>query len=241
MKSNNDKQRYTEAGEQAAQIIGEFVSMAGEFSRRIEENFGASANDHRHPSHASHQANPGQDQPDPSHLNHGRSKDSRSSDSWTHAGDYLRELREAAGLTIEGFADALNQRDAANTIKGIESGRVEFPTQWLDKAAEILKQGNPAEFFDTLKNCYDQSQNSTVASTGKTDSSTDIAAEQIDELSGSAPGDRKSTQTRAEKLASIFSDQQVLDELTDEKFDELSRFMQSSFASALQLVADDKP
>ena len=39
---NSDQQRYTNAGEQAARVIGEFMSIANDFSRRFGDSFSES-------------------------------------------------------------------------------------------------------------------------------------------------------------------------------------------------------
>ena len=41
--TSDDQEKFKEAGEQAARVLGEFVSMANEFSRRFEKDFDSRA------------------------------------------------------------------------------------------------------------------------------------------------------------------------------------------------------
>jgi len=83
----------------------------------------------------------------------------------------------------------------------------------MDQAAELLKQRNPADFFDTLKG-YCESPG---------------AAQQDD-------SEQTRLSSRQEQLNQIFSDRAALDDLTESQFEELLEFMQSNYKAALQLV-----
>jgi len=130
---NSDQQKYKDAGEQAAHVIGEFMSIANDFSRRFGGGFPepGPANEESHKSYrGSHDA------------------DSTSDDRATYnaaegiqqAGEYLRELREAAGYSIDGFAQAMNRQNAATKIESVEAGRDVFPKDWLEQISALLKQ-----------------------------------------------------------------------------------------------------
>ena len=79
----------------------------------------------------------------------------------------------------------------------------------MDQASDLLRQTNPADFFNKLKTYCEPTQRQTAAS---------------------------ATSARREKLNGLFTDQESLDALTDQQFEELFEFMQSNYQAALQLV-----
>ena len=226
----SDQQKYKDAGEQAARVVSEFMSIANDFSRR----FGSGFSEH----------NPAND--DSSHNSYcgsrtrsttaGSADASSGTDSTTdnsaqynaaeqfkQAGEYLRELREAAGYSIDGFAEAMNRQNAATKIKSVEAGHDVFPNAWLDQISALLKQNDPAEFFDKLRNLYDDTEHSVEKPVDNT--ATDHQA-----ASSLASG-------RREKLNEIFTDES-LEGLSDSQFEELSAFIKSNYQAALQLVGN---
>jgi len=188
--TSGDQDKFKEAGEQAARVLGEFVSIANDFSRRIEKEFDSHRDAVR---------------PSPSETQ--THSDSQSSNSH-NATDYLHELSDAASSAMGGFANGFR---TGNQDRGEWSGQ--RSAEWMDQAAELLKQRNPADFFDTLKG-YCESPG---------------AAQQDD-------SEQTRLSSRQEQLNQIFSDRAALDDLTESQFEELLEFMQSNYKAALQLV-----
>ncbi len=230
--TSSDKQRFTEAGEQAARVIGEFMSFANEFSKRLDGGFdtvasGNSESRQRHSSRKPFDKNTRDES--------GRQADYEKSDhryqsdeAWKEAGDYLRELREAAGYTIDGFARAMNRQDARTTVEAAEAGREVFPDEWFDQAVEVLRHRDPLEFFDRLRGLYEP-----VAAT---------ADEQV-AIRTQGPVDKQPDQQRDKRrqtLSAIFSDDETLAQLTDSQFEDLAGFMQSNYQAALELVRNKR-
>jgi len=202
---DSDQQRYSQAGEQAARFINELVSIAGEFSKKFDPDFNRSGDVSDTVSSASKE-----------YRSSGGSADEWQKDEWNRAGEYLREMREAGGYTIDGFARAINRHDAERTIEAAEAGAEIFPTHWLQQASELLKQSDPNEFLDKLRNCYAD------------DRQTHYGADKVNDVQSS----------RQQQLASVFSDSDALEGLTESQFEQLRGFMQSNYQSALKLVRE---
>ena len=218
---NSDQQKYRDAGEQAAHVIGEFMSIANDFSRRFGGGFPepGPANEESHKSYRG------------SHDADSTTTDSTSDDRTTYnaadgiqqAGEYLRELREAAGYSIDGFAQAMNRQNAATKIESVEAGRDVFPKDWLEQISALLKQNDPIEFIDKLRKLYDVEQS---------------AGEPTDNSVNDRGGDHglhAASNRRRDKLNEIFTDD-TLEGLTDSQFEELSGFIKTNYLAALQLV-----
>ncbi len=224
--TSSDKQRYTEAGEQAARVIGEFMSFANEFSKKLDSvASGGSEAGERHATsrqdggHA-HTGSASEDESRRQPRHEGGHNRYQADVAWREAGDYLRELREAAGFTIDGFAKAMNREDARSTVEAAEAGREVFPKDWFDQAVEVLRHRDPLEFFDRLRALYEPGQGS-----GSADVQGNIRAQDPAVL-------------RRQKLSAIFSDDETLAQLSDSQFEDLAGFMQSNYQAALQLVRD---
>jgi len=233
----SDQQKFKDAGEQAARVIGEFMSLANDFSKRFENGFcdpeSTRANGARE-KYGDHR-NPGNSSANNSNAYGAEAREARAeraandiADEFQNAGDYLRELREAAGYTVDSFARAMNRHNATQKIKSVEAGREVFPNDWLDQISALLKQNDPTEFFDKLRNLYEpehahdheeqhKRNNSDSFNEGKPQSAYAIAS------------------ARREKLNEIFTDE-TLSSLSDNQFEELSDFIKTNYLAALQLV-----
>ena len=143
---NSNQQKYSNAGEQAGRVIGEFMSIADELSKRFEKGFSetsrtcdASAQndkqtaDSASPTNSASYATVGEDQ-----LHNGFDGDRDLENEWRQAGEYLCELRKAAGYTVDGLAKAINSQGAARKINSVEEGRDRFPEDWPEDWREDL-------------------------------------------------------------------------------------------------------
>ena len=239
---HSDQQKYKDAGEQAARVVGEFMSIANDFSRRFSSGFS--------------EPNPANDDKAHNHYSESRNSNNRTqynaTEEFKQAGEYLRELREAAGYSIDGFAQAMNRQNAANKIESVEAGRDVFPNDWLDQISALLKQNDPMEFFDKLRSLYETEQRETEQrETEQRDTeqsvggSTDYSANEGDSGNFDSniynSNNRKFqsasavVSNRREKLNEIFTDD-TLEGLSDSQFDELSDFIKTNYHAALQLV-----
>jgi len=220
--NSDDKQKYNDAGEQVARVLSEFVSLAGEFSKKFEqtaEQFGEHQTNRYTASADSDRAHRQPDSPNP-----------ESADQvWKAAGDYLQELRLAAGYTIDGFAKAMNQQGADDTIRAAEAGRELFPRAWLEQASKVLNENDPREFIDTMQRRYEES----------IDTFTQAANQVSGQTSVQSNYSRLALSDRQLKLAAIFSDDSMKD-LSDEQFEQLLTFVRANYDSALQLVKNQK-
>lgn len=217
-KPSDDQEKFREAGEQAARVIGDFVSIAGDFSRRLEGDFTRRYRSPDEPAYDEHEVNSEQ-------------QEAHARDEKNHqkAKDTLHELSEAAGSAIDAFASGLKaerstRRNSQHSHDWPEERSGQGPVEWLDQISDLLKQGKAAEFFDRLKDSYEPATN---RSTGQPDAH--HKSESVNRLSH-----------RQEKLNGLFSDQETLDALTDQQFDELLAFVKSNYQSALQLVSNKK-
>ena len=218
---NSDQQKYKDAGEQAARVIGEFMSLANDFSRRFGSGFSE-----RNPANDDTQRNRygefGNNYSTTDRSTAGDSASDNRSEGFQQAGEYLRELREAAGYSIDGFAQAMNRQNAASKIESVEAGRDAFPTDWLEQISTLLKQNEPGEFFDKLRSLYD-------AEPAESDSANSTHHAEASHKTSAVVSKRR------EKLNEIFSDD-TLEDLSDSQFEELSGFIKTNYHAALQLV-----
>jgi len=237
--NSDDKQKYNDAGEQVARVLSEFVSLAGEFSKKFEQTAEQVAGQHQNNRYTT--------DAESRHVDKGHEEDQtvnrpESVDQvWKAAGDYLQELRLAAGYTIDGFAKAMNQQGADDTIRAAEAGRELFPMAWLEQASKVLNENDPREFIDTMQRRYQES----------IDTFTEAANQVANQVAGQTAGNTTSQATTHEgraarfsaqamgdrqlKLAAVFSDESMKD-LTDEQFEQLLTFVRANYNSALQLV-----
>lgn len=238
---NLHQQKIRDAGEQAGRVLGEFISIAEDFSKRFEREFSAKGNscqrktDH----HSSHNdscvdagVDPGSSQvqgsepvktdykssdnpSDPNNNQH-----SGESNPYYNAGEFLRQLRENAGETIDGFSRSPNGQDADHQANSVEAGHDRFPDEWLHQISALLTQNDPLEFIKKLSQLY-ESETSAETADSKPDNTTALADGVADQ--------------RKHRLNSIFSDEQFQN-LTDKQFEELSGFVESSYQTGLKLI-----
>jgi len=69
------------------------------------------------------------------------------------AGDYVRELRELAGLTIEEMADAVELRDQS-VLEAVEAGTATLSFELILRLAAILARHDPVPFISRMVRCY---------------------------------------------------------------------------------------
>jgi len=194
--TSDDRDKFKEAGEQAARVVGEFFTMAGEFSRRFEENFDQhreSANQHDHRRT----------------TGYNDKRTEKLDEDWRKAKDYLNNAGDAAGAALDGFASGIKKGSANDAGRRAGEWSGQRSAEWMDQASDLLRQTNPADFFDKLKTYCEPTGEQTKTS---------------------------ATSARHEKLNELFSDQEALGALTDQQFEELFEFMQSNYQAALQLV-----
>ena len=168
-RTSNEKERYTDAGEQPAsqmgRVIGEFVSIANDFSRQFDRG-SKSANNSVDVNSATDR---GVDKESQSESNQ-----YHSTQDWQQVAETLRQLREAAGDAIEGFANTLNHHDTQS----------------------------------------------------RTTNETDNVVEAGSDISI----------VRQRELHAVFEGQNALEELSDEQFQQLLKFVRGNYESALELV-----
>lgn len=255
---NSDQQKFKDAGEQAAKVFGEFISIADEFSRRLEGGIsdvckattaGKRAEGGYQQSYArtdGQNHSSWQNQSDRQHQRYSQDRpaeqndyadenrfasDNRSANDaiddhrWQMAGEYLREMREAAGYTIEGFAKAMNRNKAAEKIISVEAGYETFPKDWLDQISSLLQQQDPLAFFEKLRSLYDLDEQRTAATST---AEYDTAANTVSPTASVAS-------VRRQRLAGIFTDES-LENLSDSEFEELAGFIETNYQAAIQLV-----
>ncbi|HLA35993.1 MAG TPA: helix-turn-helix transcriptional regulator [Rhodocyclaceae bacterium] len=66
-------------------------------------------------------------------------------DAWAKAGSSLRNLREAAGLTVAEVGAAIDLDDPA-VIEALESGRIALPFELILRLAAVLGRNDPISF-----------------------------------------------------------------------------------------------
>jgi len=239
--NSDDKQKYNDAGEPVARVLSEFVSLAGEFSKKFEQTAEQVAGQHQNSRYTTNSSSVDKGPAEDQTVNGPESVDQ----VWKAAGDYLQELRLAAGYTIDGFAKAMNQQGADDTIRAAEEGRELFPMAWLEQASKVLNENDPREFIDTMQRRYQESidtfteaanqvANQVAGQTARNTTNRATTHEgQATRFSEQAMSDRQL------KLAGIFSDESMKD-LTDEQFEQLLTFVRANYNSALQLVKSQK-
>ncbi len=223
---NTNNQRYKEAGEQAGRVINDFISIADELARRFADEIPAT----QKPAQKSARHNAGV--ADPEYSNADSSSGSAANDQepeWQRAGEYLRELREAAGYTVDGFATAINRPGAARKMKTVEQGLETLPAEWLDQISALLKQQDPQAFTNKLCELYDVDEQDSV----KTDSTDKTATADTTPAGGLLLAKRRYA------LAELF-DGERLEKLSDSEFERLLEFTRSSSDAALRLMENDQ-
>ena len=205
MVNNNSADQFEKAGAQAAEVFGRFVNIAAGLSRE----FGDAKQSGRHGANEPGNTSSGSDS---SHTNY-----SKDSDAVLHeVGEQLRELREAANYTLDGFANALSSildgevqsTNVARTIDAVESGREAPPGEWAQAFSSLLGSNDVAKLFDQL------SGNSSADSSANEPMMTD----------------------RAKKLSEIFATDSQLEDLSEEEFKKLSAFLSASYQQAKLMI-----
>lgn len=126
---NNESFEHT--SEQAARLVGQFVSMANSFGQSFRESINNAAE-----------------------SGDSASQNNRS-EAIRNAGQRVRKMREAAGYSAADFAAALRSPSAsADRISAFEDGLTSFPREWLARAAEVLKPDDPLAFYELFRDCY---------------------------------------------------------------------------------------
>ncbi len=129
--NHRDTNQFSEAGEQAVRLIGQFVTIASDLGRTLGDGVDLNA------------------------RSSGKPADSDASEVLRESGKKLREFREAAGYSIEAFAKALDRQGAEAAVAAAEAGRSAFPKPWLERAASLLSNGDPLAFYENFYRCYD--------------------------------------------------------------------------------------
>jgi len=265
---DSNQQKFKDAGEQAARVVNEFVSIATDFSRQMEKEFcsrdaGQAEADHgdidkskgksraHRYSSGSGSANAvdsagfeskstgsyrsgaadssaAESPSDGAGVEEPFIDDKKAEEEWRRAGEYLRELCEAAGFTIDGFAASINRAGAAETIRSVEGGRDVFPREWIHQVSALLKQNDPLEFVASLRSLYDQEYRAANDSADKnSEAGVKVLSENV------------VVQQRKQKLGDIFTDDQI-ESLSDEQFEELYNFVAMNYQSAISLIGNNK-
>ena len=117
---------FERSSEQAAKLVGQFVSMANNFGQSVRESMNASTD-----------------------------ATGNKANKLNEAGNYVRTMRTAAGYSIEDFATAMgvSREQASRKLNDAENGIAPFPREWLAKAAETLG-ADPLEFYTRFQGCY---------------------------------------------------------------------------------------
>lgn len=200
-----NREQFERAGEQAAHVLGRFMSIASGLSAEFNRNTDSSAD--------------GQYKPDQS---------ADGNDVLREAGEQLQKMREAAGYTLDSFANALKSEidqpdiaavDVVTKVKAAESGKEPLPNDWLSQMSTLLG-GDPVQFFEQLRNS-DRAEASTKASA----------------VGDSVPTSQQSTGSqRAKQFSALFENDADLESCTDEQFEKLLGFVEKNYKEAKNLV-----
>lgn len=201
--NQSSSEQFEKAGAQAAEVLGRFVNFAAELGRE----FGNGQNDQQTSRTA-----------DASSKKTGTTGTTGDAEEIIReVGERLRELRETAGYTIDGFANALekelNAAPVAKTIDAVEAGRQAPPGEWVQAISTLLGSNEVKKLFEQL---------------GVSAANTEPA---------DATVKRSPTASRVGRLSAVFSDDQSLDALSDDEFEKLVEFMNSSYRQARVMIS----
>jgi ribosome-binding protein aMBF1 (putative translation factor) len=197
MVNQNSAEQFEKAGAQAAEVLGRFVQFATDLSREFDT---------------------GRNSQNPSASDNPQSAANEADDILRDVGERLRELRETAGYTIDGFATALesvleNQRQHAEpvkeTIDAVETGRKAPPDEWAQAFSSLLGSNE-------VKNLFEQLGVSSKATTAET----------------------SQVPSRADRLSAVFADDHTLNDLSEAEFEKLVDFMNASYRQARAMISD---
>ena len=206
--SNRDayqEEQFEKAGVQAGLLLGRFMSMASDFAtemgRHTEQNVG---------------------NPDPDrHEDH--------SEILRETGEQLKKIREAAGFTLDRFAETLqkelnqpdiNRAEVYGRVDAAESGSEALPGDWVKQVSLLLSSSDSTHFFERLQQCYENKSGSRAAAN--------------DEIK--KPTKNALLQRRAERLAEIFADDNDLTACSEEDFEKLLSFVEKNYQQAKSLL-----
>lgn len=218
---SDNREQFEKAGEQAGQLFGRFMTVATEIANEF--------NSARQEKSA---------QQDPGDV-HQQSNDA-GADALREAGEHLRNMREAAGYTLDSFASALEkeinkqQDDVAvvSKVEAAESGREALPLDWLNQVSMLLSNGDPVRFFEKLQRSY-----VSVNPDHHADANSHTAAKpaaQYDEAHV-VPGGQVVSE-RVRKFSLIFESDAGLEQLTQAQFEKLLEFMENSYRDGRKLI-----
>ena len=206
--SNRDtyqKEQFEKAGVQAAQVLGRFMSIASEFAtemgRQSEEQRGQRDTEQHDP----------------------------RSEVLRETGEQLKQMREAAGYTLDRFAETLqkelNQPDVDRAevygkVKAAETGSEALPGDWVKQVSMLLSSRDSKQFFERLQQCYEFSGGSVAASNDETEETIENPI----------------LHQRASRFAEIFADDHDLSECTEEELEKLLRFVEKNYQEAKTLL-----
>ncbi len=201
-----NREQFEKAGEQAAQVLGRFVSLAAElsneFTRKADNDF--------------QQSKEAEDQ----------KSDAGNVDILREAGEELQKMREAAGYTLDSFAAALkteinrtdiDDSDVVVKVEAAESGREPLPRDWLSQVAALLNSRDPKQFADRTQRSHDAHD----ASGGN--------------FSSESQGESMQA-VRARKFSAIFEGDDDLTDCTEDQFNKLLGFVEKNYLEAKNLV-----
>jgi len=76
-----------------------------------------------------------------------------ASDVRHEAGDYMRELRELAGMTVDELSDAIELRDRS-LLEAVEAGTASLSFELILRLAAILSRHDPIPFVSRMVRSY---------------------------------------------------------------------------------------
>lgn len=202
-----NREQLEKAGEQAAQVLGRFMSIATEFSNEFNRK-----ND-----------------PDRKWSGDTDSKKpaSGNADVFREAGEELQKMREAAGYTLDSFAEALkremnrpdiDESDVVVKVEAAESGQEPLPGDWLSQVATLLGSGDPLQFFERLQKGVERHSSASSSDQNNVQQSDVIQAK------------------RVEKFSALFENDSELATCSDEQFEKLLSFVEKNYHEAKNLL-----
>ena len=136
--------------------------------------------------------------------------------AWAKVGGKLRDLREAAGLTIDEVGAAIDLKDPA-VIEAAENGRVALSFELILRLAAVLGRKDPVAFIMQLTR--------------------DSNPEVWRSLDRMGIGKLLVHSAREREFANIYRGDDEARSLSDEEFVEVLAFTQAAFAMAMQFRA----
>jgi len=143
-----------------------------------------------------------------------RLRGSRSSTALARAGGLFRELREAAGLTLQDLGQAINLKDVS-LLEAVESGRVGLPFEIILRLAGVLGRNDPISVALKLTRTYNPALWKTLEGLG------------VGHLAVQAGRERE--------FANLYRASDAARQLSDEEFAAALKFVQASFEAVLAL------